>query len=115
MAVAVVVEDEWSIRMQVSDTLIEAGWQVTEFASGEQAVAYLDSRPEVALLVTDIRLGGPITGWDVAEAFRVLNPKTKVIYCSGNTLAPERQVPDSVFLAKPCRMEAILQAAATWP
>lgn len=107
MALAVVVEDEWAIRMQIVDTLLDTGWTVEEFTSGERAMEFLDTEPRVALLVTDIRLTGSVTGWDVAEAYRRAFPEAKVFYCSGNPPIKARQVPESVFMPKPCRMDAL--------
>ena len=37
-AVAVVVEDEWLVRMEIADALLEAGWEVMEATSGEAAL-----------------------------------------------------------------------------
>ena len=108
---AVVVEDEWAIRMQIVDTLLEAGWQVEEFASAERAIEYLDKHSEVGLLITDIRLTGAMTGWDVAEAYRSVNAEMKIVYCSGNPPEQARQVAGSEFMAKPCDMDAILRVA----
>ena len=109
----VVVEDEWLIRMQIVDTLEDAGCEIEEFASGEGAIDFLARSGPVAFLVTDIRLTGPVTGWDVADAYRVANPKIRVIYCSGNPRDEARQVAGSDFMQKPCRMDAILHAALT--
>lgn len=107
MSLAVVVEDEWAIRMQIADTLSDSGWEVEEFASGEQAIEFLADKRPVDLLVTDIRLTGPITGWEVAEAYRAGHPAVKVFYCSGNPPLVHRQVKDSIFMPKPCRMELL--------
>ncbi len=107
MALAVVVEDEWAIRMQIADTLTDLGWNVREFASGEQAVEFLDEGATVDLLVTDIRLAGAVSGWDVATVFRERNAGTKVFYCSANPAFEARLVPNAVFLPKPCRMDLL--------
>jgi DNA-binding NtrC family response regulator len=109
---AVVVEDEWSIRMQIVDTLVDAGWEVEEFASAEQAIEYLQTGSAIGVLITDIRLTGALTGWDVAEAYREADAEMKILYCSGNPPDQSRQVAGSEFLAKPCEMEAILKAVA---
>ena len=112
MAIALVVEDEWLVRMEIAEALSAAGWTVLEAGTGEAALAMVDHDPAIALVVSDIRLPGPVTGWDVAEAFRAANAEVAVIYCSGNAREPERQVADSLFLTKPCRMEQLLKAAA---
>lgn len=108
---AVVVEDEWLIRIQIADTLRDAGWEVEEFGSGSAALEFLNQRRPISLLVSDIRLGGRMTGWDVAEAYREILPEVRVIYCSGNPVDEARQVSGSKFLPKPCSMEALLKAA----
>ena len=109
---AVVVEDEWLVRIQIADALADAGWEVVEFATGEDAVAALDSGPPIHLVVTDIRLPGPLTGWDVAERFRARHANVAIIYCSGNPPAADRQVDRSTFLSKPCRMDILLAESA---
>ena len=76
---AVVVEDEWIIRMQIADVLADGGWDVWELASGEQALQFLITKREVTLLVTDIRLEGEVTGWKVAQAYRNQFPQVRVI------------------------------------
>jgi DNA-binding NtrC family response regulator len=111
MPLAVIVEDEWAIRMQVADTFTDAGWEVIEFASGELALEFLKQNSREIVLVTDIRLGTDVTGWDVAEAYRAADARTKVIYCSGNPVVEARKVANSVFFSKPCQMEMILDAA----
>jgi CheY-like chemotaxis protein len=109
VAVALVVEDEWLVRMEMAEALGEAGWTVLEASTGEAALLVLKAEPPVDLVVTDIRLPGPLTGWDVADAFRAANPKVGVIYCSGNACEPLRQLDESVFLTKPCRIDYLLQ------
>jgi len=111
LAVALVVEDEWLVRMEIADVLDAHGWTVLEASTAEAALAMRDHNPPVDLVVTDIRLPGPLTGWDVADAFRAANADVGVIYCSGNPCEVERQVPDSVFLSKPCRMDYLIEAS----
>jgi CheY-like chemotaxis protein len=107
----VVVEDEWLIRMELTDTLADAGWRVLEAATGEAALELLAQNHRIDLLVTDIRLPGPVSGWDVAEKYRQAQSHIVVIYCSGNPPNEERQVKGGVFLPKPCRMDLLLHVA----
>jgi CheY-like chemotaxis protein len=108
VAVALVVEDEWLVRMELAEALEGAGWTVREASTGEAALLVLKADPPVDLIVTDIRLPGALSGWDVADAFRAANQKVGIIYCSGNTCEPLRQLVDSVFLTKPCRIDLLL-------
>ncbi len=110
--VAVIVEDEWLIRMELAEALAADGWTIVEVGSGEAALALLSAKHEVDLLLTDIRLSGAVSGWDVAEAFRAQLPALPVIYASGNAALPTRQVHDSVFLGKPVRTGELIAVAA---
>ncbi|MDB5706159.1 MAG: hypothetical protein JWN66_3275 [Sphingomonas bacterium] len=113
--VVLVVEDEWLIRMDIADAFEHAGWMVLEASSGEEAVALLADGACVALLVTDIRLGGPLTGWDVAEQWRAARPTIAVIYASANPAIEIRQVRDGVFMNKPTRTRELMAVAdALW-
>jgi hypothetical protein len=61
------------------------------------ALKLLREAKTIDLLITDIRLADATTGWDVAEAVRVLHPKIAVIYGSGAQNDNGRRVPESVF------------------
>jgi CheY-like chemotaxis protein len=95
--------------MEIADTLRDAGWEVLEASSGEGALEFLDAGQQIDLLVTDIRLAGPLTGWEVAEAYRKKLPKIGVIYASANPADQDRQVAQSVFFEKPCHMEKLVE------
>ena len=69
-----VVEDELLLRMELVDVLQDAGWNTLEAATGEVAFAYLDQDEKIDFVLTDIRLGGAVDGWQVAERFREIHP-----------------------------------------
>jgi CheY-like chemotaxis protein len=102
-----VVEDDWLVRADIVLALLEEGWTVLEAATGTGAVNVLRETKTVDLLITDIRLADAMTGWDVAEAFRILHPKAPVIYASGNPNNDERRVAGSVFLSKPVAISGL--------
>lgn len=103
-----VVEDELLLRMELVDVLQDAGWNTLEAATGEAASAFLDQDEKIDFLLTDIRLGGGVDGWQVAERFREIHPDGAVIYVSANPNLASRRVPDSVFLSKPVDMKVVL-------
>lgn len=88
---------------------------VLEAGSAEDALASLrasgpgDAR--IDLLVTDIRLSGPLTGWDLAAEARALDSAVAVIYVSANPPAPERDVGGSIFIDKPALISQVIAAA----
>jgi CheY-like chemotaxis protein len=103
-----VVEDELLLRMELVDVLQEAGWNTLEAATGEAASAYLDQDEKIDFLLTDIRLGGAVDGWQVAKRFREIHPGGVVVYVSANPDLASRRVRDSVFLGKPVDMKVVL-------
>ena len=108
--VVLVVEDDWLVRDFIVSHLRGAGWRTLETDSAEQAIAMLNARQQIDILVTDIQLRGELTGWDVAEAFRAAQPTMPVIYASGNTPDASRRVPESLFFRKPYDPAAILRS-----
>jgi CheY-like chemotaxis protein len=95
-----VVEDEWLVRMELAAAFEDEGCTVLESASAEDALELLqDGRFD--LLITDIRLSGVLTGWDLAHEARALDAGLAVIYVSANPPAPGRDVAGSVFIEKP--------------
>lgn len=107
--VVLVVEDEWIIRENIVGELQDDGWRVVQASSAEEAIEILSRAERVDALVTDIRLTGTLTGWDIAEAFRANRAKAPVIYASANPVEIARQVPGSVFLKKPVSTEIIVK------
>jgi DNA-binding response OmpR family regulator len=109
-----VVEDESLLRLELAEELSAAGWSIHEAGSGEEALKWL-ARFRAAgqsfdFLVTDIRLGGAVDGWDVAESFRATWPGMPVIYVSANPIVERRKVEGSMFLSKPVDIEGLITA-----
>jgi len=105
-----VVEDEYFVRANIVCELLESGFAVIEADSAEGALALLHYGHRVDVLFTDIRLNGPGTGHDVADAFRALCPGGAVIYTSGQSIDPRRCVPGSLTFGKPYRPEDVIAA-----
>jgi CheY-like chemotaxis protein len=103
-----VVEDDWLLREDIVLSLQQEGWIVLESATGAAALKALREARIVDLLITDIGLADAITGWDVADAFRISRPISPVIYASGNPNNDARKVAGSVFLSKPVVISSLL-------
>ena len=106
--VVLVVEDDVLTRIDVAGAFEAAGWAVLEAGSGQAALELCNSDTQVDALVTDIDLGNGATGWDVAQAFW-RRDAIPIIYMSANPDAPHRRVPQSRFVAKPCRSSALME------
>jgi len=97
--------------MVIVDHLITNGCAVVEARSGEEAIAFIDGPDQqLDVLFTDIRLGGPLNGWDVAEILRDRFPTLRVLYASGHSIEPRRDVEGSEFFSKPYRIDDVLKA-----
>jgi CheY-like chemotaxis protein len=99
--VVLVVEDDGLVREDIVSELRRSGLRTLE-ASTAGAALELFRHEHVDVLVTDIQLGGTLTGWDLAEALRTIRPGLRVIYASGNPVNESRRVPHSRFFSKPC-------------
>ena len=103
-----IVEDDWLLRQSVADQLNAEGWDVHEAESGETALEVLNSGVSLDFLITDIRLGGKLDGWGVADAFRAVHVVAPVLYLSGNPVLESRKVLMSAFLSMPYQMDRLL-------
>jgi CheY-like chemotaxis protein len=105
-----VVEDESLLRDVIAMYLRDEGCRVIEANSGETAVDLLRCGEAIDVVFTDIRLQGDLNGWDVGEAARAARHGIPVIYTSGYSILPPRQVEGSLFFSKPYDPAAILDA-----
>ncbi len=98
-----VVEDEFLIRLTLTEVLGDEGFDVTEAADGEQAVALLGSNGSFDLVMTDVNLPGKVSGWAVADAARAHRADLPVVFVSGGAQPPagRRPSPHDAFVQKP--------------
>jgi len=102
MPVVLLVEDEPLIRMMLAEELKDAGYHVLEAANGEEALLLLGARPDVAALVTDVRMPGDLDGFAVAREAAALHPGIAIIVASGHAAPVLGDLPTSaLFMRKP--------------
>ncbi len=96
---ALLVEDDPIQREMIALLLDETDYNVIQCEDAETAeLALKNLHP--ALLVTDVTLVGQMTGIELVERAREINPDLRVIVMSGRP--PARDLPDGVtFFAKP--------------
>jgi CheY-like chemotaxis protein len=97
------VEDEFLIRLTLSEALADEGYEVLEAETGDDALAVLRSDPSIVLLLTDIQLPGSLTGINLAAAARAERPDLPVIYMTGrpDTMKDGLRDTHDAFIAKP--------------
>lgn len=106
-----VVEDEFLIRCMLSDELREAGYKVIEACDATEALLVLRTvNPD--LIVSDVRMPGPLDGLDLLAQVRETSPTLPVIIISGH-LHPSQALVEGAtrFIAKPYLLSVIVDAA----
>jgi CheY-like chemotaxis protein len=108
--IALLVDDEDTVRMSTADMLTELGFSVLEAGSAEQALRIVDSGQPFDLLITDHLMPG-MTGVDLSHAIRARRPGTPVLIISGFAEA-EGISPDLPRLTKPFRQAELAAIVA---
>jgi CheY-like chemotaxis protein len=108
-AVVLVVEDEMLLRMRAVDMVEDAGYTSVEAVDADEAVAILESRSDIALLLTDIQMPGSMDGLGLAHAVCKRWPPIKIILVSGQLKLPNIDIPaNSRFFGKPLEAKVMI-------
>jgi signal transduction histidine kinase/ActR/RegA family two-component response regulator len=106
-----VVDDEPSIRMLLTDALEQIGFNVIEAHDGPTGLKMLESDEAIDLLISDVGLPGGMNGRQLADAARAKRPALKVLFITGyaeNAIIGNGQLaPDMQVLTKPFVVEAL--------
>jgi CheY-like chemotaxis protein len=77
-----VAEDEFMIRLMVTEALEEAGFEVLEASDGEAALQLMEDPDSLAAVVTDFHMPGA-DGVAVAHRARHRHPDIPVVFITG--------------------------------
>ncbi|GAC1038831.1 hypothetical protein thsps117_35890 [Pseudomonas sp. No.117] len=106
-----VVDDEPTVRMLVTEVLEELGYVVIEAADSISGLKVLESDVRIDLLVSDVGLPGGMNGRQMADAARTSRPDLKVLFITGfaeNALFNNGQLePGMSVLTKPFAMDVL--------
>ncbi|MCJ2033383.1 PAS domain-containing sensor histidine kinase [Methylobacterium sp. J-068] len=106
-----VVDDEPTVRMLVTDILAELGYTAIEAADSASGLKVLQSDARIDLLVTDVGLPGGMNGRQMADAARVSRPDLKVLFITGYAenavLGNGHLAPGMAVLTKPFAVDAM--------
>ena len=84
------------------DSLEDAGFEVVDAGSADEALAILERSPAVRLVFTDIDMPGSMNGLELAELVHRRWPNVKLLVTSGHRMLSDWQIPDhGHFLPKP--------------
>ena len=106
-----VVDDEPTVRLLVTDVLEDLGYTTIEAADSAGGLRVLQSDARLDLLVTDVGLPGGMNGRQMADAGRAARPGLKVLFITGyaeNALLSNGHLePGMSVLTKPFAVDAL--------
>ena len=110
-ATVLVVDDEPTVRMLLTDILDDLGYTAIEAGDSAAGLTILQSDVPVDLLVTDVGLPGGMNGRQMADAGRVHRPDLQVLFITGYAenavLGYGQLAPGMAVLTKPFPMDAM--------
>jgi CheY-like chemotaxis protein len=106
-----VVDDEPSVRLIVTDILEDLGYTAIEAGDSAAGLKVLQSNVRIDLLITDVGLPGGMNGRQMADAARVSRPSLKVLFITGYAenaiLGNGHLAPGMAVLTKPFPIETM--------
>lgn len=106
-----VVDDEPSVRMLVTDMMEELGYTVIEAADSIAGLKILQSDIRIDLLISDVGLPGGINGRQMADAARPSRPTLKVLFITGyaenSVIGNGHLAPGMQVMTKPFSLDAL--------
>lgn len=104
------VEDDFLLRIMSVETLGDFGYEVVDAANADEALALLSERPEIGLLMTDVRLPG-LGGVELAVQATRSRPDLCVLFASGyeakSVAGLDKLTVPTAFIAKPYKPEQL--------
>jgi CheY-like chemotaxis protein len=111
MTVILTVEDEFLTSEYLGSILEGAGYEVVATFNADEAIAILEGRNDIRIIITDIQLPGSMDGLKLAAAVRRRWPAIKFIVTTGKRMRDDDQMPErSQFVPKPYLPNGILAA-----
>ena len=114
---ALVVDDDPIVRMDVVDMLGDLGFRVVDADCVRDALAYLEQNgDDVRFLLTDVQMPGNRTGVTLANHVSFIWPHIRILVTSGFRRPADGTLPVEVqFIAKPLTPNALMAYVATFP
>ena len=108
-----VVEDDIRVRRLTTTRLEQLGYKVHAASDGPAGLELLKEKKDIDLVLTDIVMPGGMSGFDVAEEARKLDPEMKVLLATGyakNIDPTKREHEDLRILRKPYGLQELSKA-----
>jgi DNA-binding NtrC family response regulator len=109
-----VVEDDTILRLQTVLMIERAGYNVVEACNADEAIAILEMREDIRIVVTDVEMPGSMDGIKLARAIRDRWPPIEVIVTSGRHRVRTAELPPRAkFMPKPYTPDVLVTAIRT--
>ncbi|RMN23579.1 Sensory box sensor histidine kinase/response regulator [Pseudomonas coronafaciens pv. zizaniae] len=106
-----IVDDEPTVRMLLTDSLGDLGYTLIEAADSLAGLKLLRSDVHIDLLITDVGLPGGMNGRQMADAGREVRPQLKTLFITGYAenaaIGDEQLGPGMRVLTKPFAIDAL--------
>ncbi|KPZ01708.1 Two component sensor histidine kinase/response regulator domain protein [Pseudomonas syringae] len=106
-----IVDDEPTVRMLLTDALGDLGYTLIEAADSLAGLKLLRSDVHIDLLITDVGLPGGMNGRQMADAGREVRPHLKTLFITGYAenaaIGDEQLGPGMRVLTKPFAIDAL--------
>ena len=106
-----VVDDEPTVRMLVTEVLEDLGYMAIEAGDGPSGLKILESDVRIDLLISDVGLPNGMNGRQMADRGRAVRPDLKVLFITGyaeNAVVGNGNLdPGMQVMTKPFTMEAL--------
>ncbi len=105
-----VVEDEPLLLLMAGDIVGDAGLEAILVPNADEAIRILESRDDVSIVFTDVRMPGSMDGIRLAAAVRNRWPPIKLVVVSGHLTADADLPQGARFFRKPYASDEIISA-----
>ena len=111
----IVVDDSSSVRSQVGDAIIDAGYEVVEACDGRDALLKIEQNADAVLLISDIHMPN-LSGIDMLERLRELGtrPDLPIVMltteANAKLMARAKAAGAKGWIVKPFKSELLLAA-----
>ena len=109
-----VVEDEPLIRLGLASTIEDAGYEVVEAVSADDAIRRLEQTEGIELVLTDVDMPGSMDGIRLAHYVNRRWPPIRLVVISGKVGLTPGQLPAGArFMTKPYQEPALINMVET--
>ena len=107
-----IVDDEPFGRMDIAETLRQAGFHVEEASNSDEALTKLNGGGyPLRALVTDVQMPGTMNGYGLAKLVHKRFPQAAIVVISGAVRPSLGEMPsNATFLSKPVIPERLVRA-----